>query len=704
MNIILSLTFTIAAIVISLGDAGLFDNNVDKVLDLDYLEATSRFSFMDDDISAMGRGKGDETMTDHGEGIEINDESSVSTLWYPDYDTPWMEAGCQSFIPSTYEEKIHSDRPHYSSQLECCQESYPEQPGDACIGKIISLKNRVVAYIETSTKSNTTTSSGPNMLTNQVICGYQGWFGTPGDGSHINRWRHWFRGNESAPAYDRATIDMYPTTDEYDSTDLVESGIKMPDGTYAKFFSSFKPNVVLKHFEWMQTYGITGVFHHRFMSGLQSAKENATRTQITRNVINAAEATGRKFAMSYDIAGTGNEMMERLKADWMYLVDVVGVTNSSNYILQNGLPTLHIFGVGLSTVEITDVNGMQRLINWLRSPSSGKYRVWLLGGIPSQWRTQGGDSRKGDGWKKIFHSMDGIAPWHVARYSDSDEFDDYFQETIAVDAAYCKERGIVYMPTMWPGFSWLNLKKDVKKGISINSIPREGGKFMWRMAYKYVSNPNINSIWVAQFDEVDESTAIFKVTSSTIDNPLPSNGWLALDADGTSLPSDWYLRLTGEAQLMLEGKRTLTSAIPLNPNVPHIPLTAAKLLPEPATSKPTTSKPTTSKPTASPRHSPTTKPTVHPTIKTHRSRQPTTAIPVITAEPTVIPTEDLAATTTSKRYSNDVITDTTFTTTDDPCYGATVDETMDHPCYRRRERQRINRHLLSQISALTKEP
>jgi hypothetical protein len=92
----------------------LFDNSVDKVLDLDYLEATSRFSFMDDVIA-----------TGHWEGIEKNDELSAAanTLWYPDYDTPWTEAGCKSFIPSTYETMIHSDRPHYSSQLECCEAS-----------------------------------------------------------------------------------------------------------------------------------------------------------------------------------------------------------------------------------------------------------------------------------------------------------------------------------------------------------------------------------------------------------------------------------------------------------------------------------------------------------------------------------------------------------------------------------------------------
>jgi len=72
-----------------------------------------------------------------------------------------------------------------------------------------------------------------------------------------------------------------------------------------------------------------------------------------------------------------------------YLVDVVGVTNSSSYILQNGLPALHIFGVGLSTAEVTNVGGMQRLVDWLRSPASGRYRVWLLGFAAPAVMTEG---------------------------------------------------------------------------------------------------------------------------------------------------------------------------------------------------------------------------------------------------------------------------------------------------------------------------
>ena len=56
--------------------------------------------------------------------------------------------------------------------------------------------------------------------------------------------------------------------DEYDAADLGESDLLMSDGSYAKFYSAARPNVVMKHFEWMEEYGISGVFHMRFMEGL----------------------------------------------------------------------------------------------------------------------------------------------------------------------------------------------------------------------------------------------------------------------------------------------------------------------------------------------------------------------------------------------------------------------------------------------------
>lgn len=35
--------------------------------------------------------------------------------------------------------------------------------------------------------NNVTNVTGSNMLENQIICGYQGWFGFPRDGAPINR-------------------------------------------------------------------------------------------------------------------------------------------------------------------------------------------------------------------------------------------------------------------------------------------------------------------------------------------------------------------------------------------------------------------------------------------------------------------------------------------------------------------------------------
>lgn len=77
---------------------------------------------------------------------------------------------------------------------------------------------------------------------------------------------------------------------------------------------------------------------------------------------------------------------------------------------------------------------------------------------------------------------------------------------------------------------------------------------------------NINTVWLAQFDECDKRTTIFKVTAKT--SNLPTDGkWIALDADaGYSVPSNHYLRLVGEAQKMFEGaipvRDTFSTEIP----------------------------------------------------------------------------------------------------------------------------------------------
>lgn len=204
---------------------------------------------------------------------------------------------------------------------------------------------------------------------------------------------------------------------------------------------------------------------------------------------------------------------------------------------------MRIYGIGFNTVNVNDTAKMADLISWFKNGAEAKYRVFLVGGVPSRWRDRVDDARTDAAWKGIYDSLNAIHPWHVGRWYTTNAFETYYTNIISTDATYCKNLGILYMPTMWPGFSWYNQKNGASP---LNQVPRLGGKFMWSQAYRYVQNSNINTIWMAQFDEVDEGTAIFKVAATA--SEVPAQGtWLTLDADGTSLPNDWYLRLCGQA-------------------------------------------------------------------------------------------------------------------------------------------------------------
>ena len=66
-----------------------------------------------------------------------------------------------------------------------------------------------------------------------------------------------------------------------------------------------------------------------------------------------------------------------------------------------------------------------------------------------------------------------------------------------------------WLPVVYPGFSWDNLKRQ-PPGATI--IPRLRGKFLWEQFHE-LSKLGVDSVYVAMFDEIDEGTAVFKVTS-----------------------------------------------------------------------------------------------------------------------------------------------------------------------------------------------
>jgi hypothetical protein len=70
-----------------------------------------------------------------------------------------------------------------------------------------------------------------------------------------------------------------------------------------------------------------------------------------------------------------------------------------------------------------------------------------------------------------------------------------------------------------------------------------------------------------RYDEVNEGTAMFKLAARRQDAPDQGH-WLTLDADGESLPSDWYLRLAGEITRMFRGEIPPDSKLPAKPGPP----------------------------------------------------------------------------------------------------------------------------------------
>jgi hypothetical protein len=110
-----------------------------------------------------------------------------------------------------------------------------------------------------------------------------------------------------------------------------------------------------------------------------------------------------------------------------------------------------------------------------------------------------------------------------------------------------------YLPVIYPGFSWTNLKGET---AAKDTLPRLRGDFFWRQ-FSTCADLGIEMAYVAMFDEVDEGTAIFKVS-----NKPPKPGRF-VTSEG--LPSDWYLRLTGEGSKLIRGERKNQRVIPIKP-------------------------------------------------------------------------------------------------------------------------------------------
>jgi len=374
----------------------------------------------------------------------------------------------------------------------------------------------------------------------KVLTGYQGWFRCPNDPANEG-WRHWSRnGRRIAP--ETLTIEMWPDMTEYAADERFPAdAFTTPDGRPATLFSSAHPATVDRHFRWMEQYGIDGAFVQRFLVDARRPSADRVLT-LTRA---AAAKSGRAYALCYDLSGANKDKLyDQLVADWKRLVDDARVTADDRYLHHNGKPVLFVWGF---YSDRFDAALAHKVIDFFKSDP--KYAVTLIGGCQWYWRRE-----KDPEWSRAFRRFDIISPWNVGHTMQVAGQKHAATTYWADDIAEARRAGMTYLPVIYPGFGWTNLKgKDAARA----TIPRLGGEFFWRQ-FVTAANMGIEMAYVAMFDEVDEATAIFKVT-----NAPPTQAPFAT-YDG--LPSDWYLRLAGEGtKVIRSGARPVPAAIPIRP-------------------------------------------------------------------------------------------------------------------------------------------
>jgi hypothetical protein len=391
-------------------------------------------------------------------------------------------------------------------------------------------------------------------LKGKVLLGYQGWFRCPAGGTSGTNWSHWT--SSGAPTASSISIDMYPDMREFESGEACTVPGMTVGGGPAFLFSAGNSKTVARHFRWMQEYGLDGVLVQRFVSDIPG--NYAAGDAVLKNIMAAAQQYGRVFAIEYDISGANPAtLLTVLRQDWNYLINTLHVTDNPQYLRENGKPVVSVWGIGLndSSHPPNDVATALQLIDWFRNTAGVHY----IGGTPAYWRTNSSDAWSDPSWSSVYRAMDVVQPWTVGRYATLSDVDNWMNNRIVPDLAAASANNQGYMPVIFPGFSWYNLNRTARQ----NQIPRTGGSFLWRQAYN-ARRAGAQMLKIAMFDEVNEATANFKVAARRADAP-DQGYWLTLDADGFTLPSDWYLRLAGEITRGFHGQSAVSETLPVDP-------------------------------------------------------------------------------------------------------------------------------------------
>lgn len=394
----------------------------------------------------------------------------------------------------------------------------------------------------------------------RVVTGYQGWFRAPGDGTNLG-WVHW--GNSDKFPNRISTVDMWPDMSEATEEEKFATPYQHADGSTAYVFSSAHPRTVLRHFEWMDEYGIGGAMQQRFIHNMDDPELGPSLDKVLANTRAASRQTGVPWALMYDLTGlkTG-EFESLLYKDIRRLIVEEKILEDPYYLHHNGKPLIAVWGVGFSG-RIKDrgytIEECIDFVDYLQNdPEIGGSSVML--GVPYWWRGQFRDATNHPQFHDLLRRADIISPWSIGRVRSLEDIEERYEQALAPDISWADRNGTDYLPVIYSGFSWVNLQRSRGKEDlpGYEDIPRLGGQFLWAQA-ESAKRAGAEMVYIAMFDEVDEATAIFKVTN---DPPVNGSDGERFISYGQELPSDHYLWLAGEIGKMISGKSPATPDMP----------------------------------------------------------------------------------------------------------------------------------------------
>jgi hypothetical protein len=258
-----------------------------------------------------------------------------------------------------------------------------------------------------------------------------------------------------------------------------------------------------------------------------------------------AHLGGRAYAVMYDLSGLRAGEVSGVLADWRELRSSMKLDADAAYLHHRGKPLVAIWGVGFNDKRSYSLAECRDLVTALKADGNS-----VLLGIPTGWRDGKRDALPDPELPALLALADVLSPWTVGRYRTPKQAAAHGENVLRPDLAWCKERGLDFLPVIYPGFSWHNMY-----GAPLDAIPRLKGQFFWSQIVA-AKRAGCTMLYVAMFDEVDEATAIFKCTNT----PPTGDNTTFLTYEG--LPSDYYLRLTGEAARILRGERPPDAPMP----------------------------------------------------------------------------------------------------------------------------------------------